>query len=154
MCSRRGFSLIELVIVVVIIGVLGAIAIPRLSRGSDGARINAFVAEINTFATAIDHYQIKTGNKLSDSVTGEFPDELADYLRQGSWEEPTPIGGYWDVEVNGSGGVALAVGVHFMGVRNNADDALAVDEILDDGNLQTGVFQQLASDRFYLILEN
>ena len=153
MSGRRGFSLIELVIVVVIIGILGAIAIPRISRGTEAARINAFVKEINALATAIDHYQVQTGNKVTDSSTGRTPTELKDYLQDNAWEGETPIGGFWDIEVNDRG-VGMAIGVHFMGVTVDRDAAKEVDEVLDDGNLKSGVFQQLAPDRYYLILEN
>ena len=154
MLNRRGFSLVELVIVVMIIGIIGAIAIPRLSRGSEGARINAFVAELNTFATGIDQYVIENGNEFIDSSTGRMPVELKDYLHENAWEGETPIGGYWDVESNDTGGISLAVGVHFMGVRVDKDAAHQVDHIIDDGDLTTGAFQQIATDRFYLILQH
>jgi len=146
--------LIELVIVVMIIGVIGAIAVPRLSRGSEGARINAFVAELNTFATGIDRYVIENGNRFSDSGTGEMPKELHGYLHENAWKGETPIGGFWDVESNDTGGVALAVGVHYMNVKVDTDAVEAVDRLIDDGSLQTGAFRELARDRFYLILQH
>lgn len=150
--GQRGFSLIELVIVVVIIGVLGAIAIPRLSRGSEGARVNAFINELNTFAKLIDRVRVETGEPIVDSTTGQMPSELADYLHANAWGA-TPLGGLWDIEVNDNG-VALAVGVDFELQAVDADALQRVDEQIDDGNLDTGSFRALSSDRYYLILEN
>lgn len=54
--SRVAFSLIELVIIVVIIGFLAAIAIPRLSGASSRARDAALVASLSTLQSAIDRY--------------------------------------------------------------------------------------------------
>lgn len=148
----RGFSLIELVIVVVIIGVLGAIAIPRMSRGTEGARTSAFIAELNRYASAIEHYQAAEATRISDTPTGQFPSELSDFLRESNWHSETPIGGFWDTEVD-SNGVGVAVGVHFQGVPIDLEDVQEIDRVIDDNDLTTGAFQQLAVDRFYLILE-
>lgn len=153
MRSRQGFSLIELVIVVVIIGVLGAIAIPRLSRGSDGARVNAFISEINTFANAIDRYQQQTQGDVADASTGVFPIEMRGYLHQRSWEKATPLGGRWDIEANDNG-VALGVGVHYMSGTPEIKSLLQVDRSIDDGDLSTGAFKKIASRRYYLVLDH
>lgn len=135
-----------------IIGILGAIAIPRLSRGSEGAGIHAFVNEINNFAKTIDFYQLETGGTVSDSGTGEFPQELKGYLHANSWEGSTPLGGEWDIERN-ENGVGLAVGVHYQKETPDEDALSRVDEIIDDGDLDTGVFRKIGSGRYYLILE-
>jgi len=53
---RTGFSLIELVIVAVIIGIIGAIAVPRLSSAGENARAAALLADTIRIQKAIDIY--------------------------------------------------------------------------------------------------
>lgn len=55
--SPNGFSLIELVMVIVIIGVIGAIAIPRMSSAADNAAKNAVVGDHSTLQKALDLYE-------------------------------------------------------------------------------------------------
>lgn len=51
-----GFSLLEIVIVVAIIAILAAIAIPRLGRGSECAAESALEKNLAILRKAIDHY--------------------------------------------------------------------------------------------------
>jgi general secretion pathway protein G len=55
------FSLIEVTIVIVIIGLLAAIAIPRLNRGAAGASEAAFADNITVLRRAIEHYYVEHG---------------------------------------------------------------------------------------------
>ena len=52
MASRKGFTLIELVVVVVIIGLLATIAIPKFTNTKEKAHIAAMKSDLRNLATA------------------------------------------------------------------------------------------------------
>src|SRR4051794_40579549 len=51
-----GFTLIELAIVVAIIAIIGAIAIPQMSRGAAGTSDSALVQDLQILRKAVEHY--------------------------------------------------------------------------------------------------
>lgn len=54
--GTRGFSLVELVIVIVILGIIAAVAIPRITSGSRNAGESALRANLASVRNAIDWY--------------------------------------------------------------------------------------------------
>ena len=52
--NKSAFTMVELIFVIVIIGVLASVAIPKLSGVTDGAKKSAEIATISAVATAIE----------------------------------------------------------------------------------------------------
>jgi prepilin-type N-terminal cleavage/methylation domain-containing protein len=54
MKKRTAFTMVELIFVIVIIGILASVAIPKLTGVSDGAKKSAEIATISAVATALE----------------------------------------------------------------------------------------------------
>ena len=59
---RSAFTLVELLLVLVILGILAAIVIPKFSGRTEQAREQQAVTQISTFKTALDAFEIDTGS--------------------------------------------------------------------------------------------
>src|SRR6266567_1020259 len=72
--SQRAFTLVELLLVLVILGILAAIVIPKFSGRTEQAKEQAAVTQISTFRTALDAFEVDNGyypkgrNGLADLV--------------------------------------------------------------------------------------
>ena len=70
MKSQKGFTLIELMVVIAIIGVLAAIAVPRFSESRKSAKDAALKADLRTVDSALLMYYANNANT--------YPTDLAD----------------------------------------------------------------------------
>lgn len=67
--SRKGFTLVEIMIVVAIIGLLAAIAIPNFVKARDTAQKNACIANLKQIQGAIQVWAIDNNKTGTDTVT-------------------------------------------------------------------------------------
>ena len=58
---RQAFTLVELLLVLVILGILAALVLPRFSGRSEQARVTAAHTQIATFRTALNAFEVDNG---------------------------------------------------------------------------------------------
>jgi prepilin-type N-terminal cleavage/methylation domain-containing protein len=90
--NRKGFTLVEIMIVVAIIGLLAAIAIPNFIRARQTAQKNACIANLKQLQGAIQVWAIDTG--AASDATFTTADIVGNYLkswpREGTVSYPIP----------------------------------------------------------------
>ncbi|MFH1380701.1 MAG: type II secretion system protein [Candidatus Omnitrophota bacterium] len=77
--NKRGFTLVEIMIVVAIIGLLAAIAIPNFVRARATAQANALAANLKQVESAVQVWAIDNSKDDTDAVT--WGDIVDDYIK-------------------------------------------------------------------------
>jgi len=80
---ENGFTLVEMLLVITIIGILAALVIPKMVGRSEQARLAAAHADLSSIKTALDAFEVDNGG---------YPRSLQDLLQQPSnaknWHGP------------------------------------------------------------------
>ena len=86
--SERGFTLIEVLLVMVILTVLAAVVVPKFTKRSEQARITAANTDISNLEVALDAFEVDIGRY---PTTAEGLKALVDQpslSRPSSWKGP------------------------------------------------------------------
>jgi general secretion pathway protein G len=107
---RQAFSLVELVVVIMILGILAAVAAPKLLQTSGAATDNGLKQTLTVVRDAIELYAADHGGALpgADGNAATLKTDLAPYLR-GTFPE-CPVGAK-DADVKMSSGATALAGV-------------------------------------------
>jgi len=71
---KGGFTLVEILIVVIILGILAAIVIPQFTSASQDARKNSLTSQLQTLRSQIELYKLQHLDQLPTTLVGSTPD--------------------------------------------------------------------------------
>jgi prepilin-type N-terminal cleavage/methylation domain-containing protein len=133
---RDAFTLVEIMIVVVIIGLLAAIAIPAFQRARERSFASRYANDFRQFESAFQRYATEFGQFPQTPAVGVMPAGMAGYLPN-SFTGPSPLGGIY---------VWTGPSSYIVDKNLNQIDSVMqrVDAILDNGNLATGEFVKVS----------
>jgi prepilin-type N-terminal cleavage/methylation domain-containing protein len=78
---RGGFTLVEIMIVVAIIALLAAIAVPGFLRARKRSQASRIINDLRLIDSAVDQYAIETNKKSGDTVAIT---DWTNYLKKGT----------------------------------------------------------------------
>ncbi len=98
--ATRGFTLVELMVVVLIISVLATISVPAFQRIQRRSKTAAIMNDFRVFGAAFDTYAQEMGAWPAETAAGVFPPEMDQRINQTAWQRKTPMGGQYNWEYN------------------------------------------------------
>jgi prepilin-type N-terminal cleavage/methylation domain-containing protein len=148
---RAGFTLVEIMIVVVLIGLLCMMAIPALNRVREKSQRTRFISDLRTFSQAFETYNMQNGVWPPNAGTGVLPTGMtAQDIKVAAWTtQKNSLGGRWNWDQNNFGAIAA---ISTTNVTASDATMLKIDRQIDDGDLTSGMFQKNGTRFVYMLL--
>jgi len=150
--SSQGFTLVEILIVVVILGILAAIVIPQFTSASETAKQSSLESQLQTIRSQLELYQVQhngaypTAAQLAgfDNMTKSTDvDGSTDGTDFGPYLQKAPVNPFTP---GANGGIAGAAPLATVGwvydpatgsIKASMDDAQLTDLTLDPNDCET-----------------
>lgn len=82
MKAKRGFTLVEILIVVVILGILAAIVIPQFTEASTEAKLSSLCSDLQTVRSQIQLYKVQHNDDVPAPDAGGTWTRMTQYTDQ------------------------------------------------------------------------
>jgi len=142
------FTLVEIMIVVVIIGLLASILGPSLQKARTEAHATRVANDLRVFSGGFVQYSFDHGGYPSDT-DHSLPPGMAAYFDPDNWNRE-PFGGFYDWE--GLDAYDYA-GISLNGSTAPTYVMVRIDERIDDGDVNTGMFRRTDNGLYTYIIE-
>lgn len=146
--SSRGFTLVEIMVVVVIIGILVAMIIPAFNKIRMASQNSRLMNDFRVFADAFSTYAMEYGDWPGDVGPGTVPAGMEEYLSNSAFTGTAAIGGRYDWD-QGVFGITAGISVNSY----EADDLQLqrFEEKYDDGSFTTGIHRKRSGGYIHVI---
>lgn len=113
--NKKGFTLVELVVVIAILGILAAIAVPKFTRTQVKAAENSHAANVRTLKSVANMYLADkqlpsskiTWNGTTDGATNEWEDYLQEWPKTSLKIDTIDKGSNYIVEIDTDGTITV-----------------------------------------------
>jgi len=136
--KKHGFSLVELLIVLLILGVLVGLAVPRYMESQKAARARTFAANVRELIGALEAYRVD--NALGN--VAKYPANLQELKTGGSggYFTQEPINPYTGISMLTASTVTTNAGITYTSTGNNLKYQIRItqpdlDDLNNDGNV-------------------
>ena len=155
--DRAAYTILEIVVVLTVIGILAAIAVPYIRRAKDSAIITTLENDLRVFSQEFKDYELNfRAYPPTQNIAGLYPVGMEDRMSH-TWLIPSVIGGTYQWVYSGNDDPDNQYA--YIQIAGNSTDSLRIDparlseidDDIDDGNPNTGKLQISGlSIRYYI----